>query len=362
MKTPLFKLLILVVLIPVLGFTTTHLKAKYEKSATFKKTFNVDANTLLKIKNKYGNVDIATWDKNIISIEVIITVKGSNENKVERKLNNIYVEFNQISNTVSAKTVIEKSYRNWGWWGSNNRLNYSINYTVKMPVSNSLNLTNDYGAISLDKLNGAAKINCDYGSFNIGELNNIDNQINADYLSTSNIGFINNAVINADYSKLNIDKANKINLNADYTTTQIGDIKNLEYSCDYGSLKVDKVNSLNGSGDYISLRIGTLSKLLDIKADYGSFKVNNILNGFTSIKVNTDYTSGMRFGFEKNNNFNFTIDMEYARFRYEDINLEFNKKIIKSSSKYYEGYYGKSNSGSTVNINVAYGSVSFYNN
>ncbi len=362
MKTPLFKLLILVVLIPVLGFTTIHLKTKYEKSTIFKKTFNVDANTLLKIKNRYGNVDIATWDKNIINIEIVITVKGNNEDKVERKLKDIYVEFTQSSNVVSAKTVIEKSYRNWGWWGSNNRLNYSINYTVKMPASNSLNLTNDYGAISLDKLNGAAKINSDYGSFNIGELNNTDNQINADYLSTSSIGFINKAVINTDYSKLNIDKANRVDLNADYTTTQIGDIKNLKYSCDYGSLKVDKVNSLEGSGDYISLRIGTLSKLLDIKADYGSLKVNNILNGFTSIKVNTDYTSGMRFGFEKGSNFDFTINMDYARFKYDGISLEFNKKIVKSTSKYYEGYYGKQNSGSTVNINVEYGSVSFYNN
>jgi len=70
----------------------------------------------------------------------------------------------------------------------------------------------------------------------------------------------------------------------------------------------------------------------------------------------------MRFGFEKGSAFDFIIDMEYARFKYDNMALDFHKKIIKSTSKYYEGFFGKQNSGSTVNINVEYGSVSFYNN
>ena len=49
-----------------------------------------------------------------------------------------------------------------------------INYTIKMPVNNSLNLNNDYGAINLNKLDGKATINCDYGKLIIGELNSND--------------------------------------------------------------------------------------------------------------------------------------------------------------------------------------------
>jgi len=173
---------------------------------------------------------------------------------------------------------------------------------------------------------------------------------------------MNNGTINTDYSKISIDKSNNIDLTADYTTMQFGSVTHLNYNCNYGSLKADKVGSIIGNGDYISIRVGTLSKLLDVKADYGSLKVDNILKGFTSLKVNTDYTSGMRFGFENGSAFDFIVDMEYARFKYDNMSLDFNKKIIKSTSKYYEGFFGKQNSGSTVNINVEYGSVSFYNN
>lgn len=362
MKTQLFKILFLLAILPFFGFSSDYPKGKYEKSTTIKKEFKVNVDALLRIKNKYGNVDIASWNKNVISIEVVITVNGSNENSVEKKLKNIYVEFDANSSEVSAKTIIDKSSRNWSWWGNNKRLNYKINYTVKMPITNNLNLTNDYGAISLDKLEGEATINCDYGRFDIGALKNANNKINADYLSSSTIGFVNGVDINADYSKINIDKANQIDFNADYTTTQFGSVKTLNYSCDYGSLKVDNAERIIGNGDYISLKIGTLSNILEVKADYGSLKIDKILNSFKSINVNTDYTSGMRFGFEKGSAFDFIIKMEYAQFKYDDMALDFQKKIVKSTSKYYEGFYGKSNSGKTVNINVEYGSVSFYNN
>ena len=70
----------------------------------------------------------------------------------------------------------------------------------------------------------------------------------------------------------------------------------------------------------------------------------------------------MKFGVERGNSFYFIIDLEYANFKYDDHNITFNKKIIKSTSKYYEGFYGKQDSGSTVNINVEYGRVTFINN
>lgn len=362
MKTNLFKLLFFFALIPFLGFTSNPDKAKFEKTSTVKKEFKVDAHSKLTIDNKYGNVDIVTWDKNTISIEVVITVKGANESAVERKLNDISIDFYQAAGDVTAKTLIEKSSNNWSWWGKSNSVNFKINYTVKMPITNNLNLSNDYGSISIDKLSGEATINCDYGSFDIGELRNANNKINADYVSASNIAYINGAIINTDYSKLTIEKANYINLNADYTTSQLGNIKKLKYSCDYGSLQVDDTESIEGSGDYISLKIGTLSKYLNIKADYGSLKVDKILKGFESILVQTDYTSGMRFGFAPDSQFSFMVDLDYASFKYEGANFNFNKKIVKTSSKYYEGFYGKTQGSGQVNIKVSYGSVSFIEN
>jgi len=108
-----------------------------------------------------------------------------------------------------------------------------------MPVTNSVNLNNDYGGIALDKLEGSAKINCDYGKITIGELLNPSNSINIDYTNKSTIEYMKNGDINADYSTLHIEKTGNVDLNADYSHISFGMVADLNYNCDYGDLKID---------------------------------------------------------------------------------------------------------------------------
>jgi len=283
------KILLICLLIPIIGIANPHpKKGKYEKSKTINKEFKVNADALLKINNKYGNVDVVSWNQNRIVIEVKITVSGNNESKVISRLEQINVNFEGSSSQVSAKTVIQKTSSSW--FGSNNNLNYQIDYKVKVPVTNDVNLVNDYGTISLNELKGRADINCDYGKILIGSLFHEDNDINIDYTSNSVIGFINSGNINADYSKLRIEKAKKIDLNANYTTTVFENIENLNFNCDYGKIEVQNGNRITGNGDYLTMRFGTIYKKIEIDADYGGLRINKLMKGFDSVKINSDYT------------------------------------------------------------------------
>ena len=38
--------------------------------------------------------------------------------------------------------MIEKSSASWNLWGKNNNVNMEINYQIKMPLTNNVNLTN----------------------------------------------------------------------------------------------------------------------------------------------------------------------------------------------------------------------------
>ena len=73
-----------------------------------------------------------------------------------------------------------------------------------MPVKNSVNLSNDYGNIILDRVDGHAKISCDYGRLDLGELRGRNNQLSFDYTSKSEIGYMNSGEIRADYSGFTI--------------------------------------------------------------------------------------------------------------------------------------------------------------
>ncbi len=84
------------------------------------------------------------------------------------------------------------------------------------------------------------------------------------------------------------------------------------------------------------------------------------MKGFDRLKIVSDYT-GIKIGLEKGISFNFIAKLSYADFSYDEDNITFIKQIVKSSSKYYEGYVNQENSGSNIEISSEYGSVKLYN-
>ncbi|WP_108868395.1 hypothetical protein [Aquimarina aquimarini] len=363
MKTLYYNIFFLIVF-PTLVFANNGgPKGKYSKEKTLKKEFSVNANALLEIDNNYGNLDITSWEKNQINIQVIIKVSGNDEEKVIKKLKSINVEFSHSSQKVTAETVFNKNEGSW-WdkWtnGSNNNLSMKINYIIKVPVTNKVNLENNYGSITLDKIKGDATINCDYGQIIIGELLGNTNKIDIDYTNNSSISYIRNGKINADYSNFEIGNSNYIDLNADYTQSKFKSVKKLNYNCDYGGIRVENGDEITGNSDYLSSKFGSINKRLSIDSDYGSIRVNALQPSFENVTINTDYTS-ITIGYENDCNFDFMIENSYGGIKLDEtINLQ--KKYVKDNKKNYQGYSGQSNTGKTINITSSYGGVKIKKN
>ncbi|MGS2760703.1 hypothetical protein [Sinomicrobium sp. M5D2P9] len=330
---------------------------RYSKEKRIKKSFEVSSNALLQVNNSYGNIHITSWDQNRIEIDVLIKTNGNNEEKVQQKLDEIDVQFEAGRSAVSAKTIFGK--KKWGWGSGNNNVSMEINYTIKLPANNSVDLSNDYGGIRLDRINGKAKISCDYGKLDIGELRADGNELSFDYTSKSTIGYMKSGSINADYSGFVLEKAGHLKLNADYTSSEIGDMGSLEYSCDYGSLGVEKVKNIHGGGDYLSTKLGIIHGNLDITSDYGSIKIEQLAADAGNVNIRSEYT-GVKIGFHQNYSFNFEIKLDYAGFKGED-NFEYSIRREKSTEKYYKGSYGNSPY-KNLSITSEYGGVSLYRN
>lgn len=360
MKTIQFKKLLLVLFV-VPGMLLAHdgkTSGKYTKEKTIKKSFDVNSDALLIVRNSYGNLNIISTSGNKVLIEVHIKTNGDNEEKVQKKLDDISVDFNASSSEVSAKTLFNKEKDGWGWnWGNNNSVSMQVNYTIQLPIKNRVDLNNDYGAIVLDRIDGHAKINCDYGRLDIGELRGRNNQLNFDYTSKSRIGFMASGTIDADYSGFILEKAGDVSLNADYTNATIEEMENLQYVNDYGNLEINEVNNIQGNGDYLGLKLGTVHGNVDINADYGSISIDQMAEDAGNIEIRTDYTD-TKIGYNASYNFNFEISTRYASVSGKD-DFEINISKEKSSERYYKGYRGNASSGNAISINSSYGNISF---
>lgn len=359
MKTLLqYSLNILMTILPLWAFAHDGWGGKYTETKTIKKEFAVAAHATVKIDNSYGNLDVVTWNENRVVFEITIETNGDDADKVKDKLDEITVEFDTRSDFVSAKTLIEKSSSSWWSWGKRKSVNMKINYLVKMPKTNNIDFSNDYGSINLDTTEGDVKISCDYGKITTKELLSSNNEITFDYTNNSYFEYIKKGRINADYSGFTVSKTKDLEIVADYTKSVVEVAENLSYNCDYGGITIDKANNIVGKGAYLNTKIGVVYKSLDLNADYGAVKIDKVAPSANTININSDYVS-VKMGVAPAFNFNFDIDLGYGSLKAPDA-FEFNKKKEERFSKSYQGYFGQANSGKTVNISSDYGGVTIY--
>ncbi len=352
-----FKIILFFIYMPTVLFAngTNHFDKKHEKSKTISKDFNVLSNAVVLVDNKYGNLNVSTWNKNTVEIKVIITVKGDDISSVNDKLEGITIAFKGTDYSVEARTTIQKNKSRWSFWNTKN-IEYKVNYFIKMPKTNNIDFNNKYGNIAIDETRGKTNINCSYGNIYIDQLWNETNVINLDYCGASEINYIKAGNISLDYTKLDIDTTEDLKLSSDYSNLKILDAKTLNFNCDYGTITAKKIETISGSSDYTTIKIGKLKTKLKVSTDYGAIQIENIEDTFEDILINSDYTS-VKMGTKSTNSFQFNINVSYANFSYPENNTEIFKRIKKSNNKYFEGVFGTGNPNGTIRINSSYGNV-----
>ncbi|NQX81718.1 MAG: hypothetical protein HRT66_06960 [Flavobacteriaceae bacterium] len=335
---------------------------KHEKKKTFHKEYNVSSSASLDITNMYGDINIISWDGSKIIIDVVVTVKSKEEEYAERKMNSISIVSSGNRDKVKVFTKFKNSSSSWSWFKCSDSYSISIEYTVKVPKTNNLNISNEYGHIFINKTTGNTNIHCEYGDIRLGSLEGYSNIISLEYSSNSVIGFINKGVLNLEYSKLNLSEANDLTLRCNYSNVEMVEIKKIDFKLEYGSVKLEKCSTLKGSGEYMDVVIDELYNSLEIVMEYGNFKIKKLSEDFRLVKVHSEFTD-IKIGVNELNSFNFDIDLSYANFIYSKNENIFNieKTYIDSEDKRYKGYFNTRTDKSYIKISSQYGSVKMKN-
>ncbi|SHL66642.1 DUF4097 family beta strand repeat-containing protein [Flavobacterium saccharophilum] len=343
-----YKLLILFILIPFMGFSNDDTFISKQKS--IKKTYIVNPNAGIDIDNKYGNISVSTWDEDKIDLDITIKVTGPNENWVNERLNGIDVDITALKSMVTAITKLGSSSIKSK--GSNN--SFEINYVIKIPKNGTVKLMNKYGNINILTLEGASDITCKYGKVTVGKLNNTNNRFQIEYCQNSTIDYIKNGTIEARYSGLKINDSGNLNLDTNYTDLIVSDGQNIKYDCNYGTLKFQKLNSFSGSGNYLTISIAEISNSINVDANYSKINVSTITSKANNVNINSGYTD-VYLGYDTNYAFDFDINTKYGNIK-NDNSLDISVTESKNTSKRISGF-NKKKGQNKILINSNYGNV-----
>jgi hypothetical protein len=334
------------------------LKAE-EVTKEFHKEYKAGPNTTLDINNKYGDVVVQSWDKDQVVIDVKITVNLPNEEKAQKLLSYIDVQFSEGDNLISAKTVIDDKFSFTGWGGDSKK--FSIDYNIKMPAGSPLTLSNKYGNSDIDELHGLVNLDIKYGNLTAGKLT----RGNVKPLSRLNLAYGNGNIDEAGWlditvryvGKLAIEKSQALLLDSKYSKLSLGETSSIVGESKYDNIRIEKINNLVLENGYCDVKVGELTKKLTYNGSYGSFEVETIPAGFEQMNTDTRYM-GVKLGIEESASYRLDAKLSYGGLKYNEDKFRNQKRIINNNSSEISGTIGDDASPtSSVSITSAYGSI-----
>lgn len=220
-----------------------------EKKKTYSKSYTLEANELVTLENKFGEIKISTWDKNEVRVEVTMTAKGNTDERANYILDRLTIEDRKNSSGVYFRTDIndgDRKYKNETYKDEG----FSINYNVTLPSRNRLVVSNEFGPTIVPDFTGQISINSKFGALTTGKLAN-NKRVNVEFGSAEIAGVSNGdleikfsrAIIsNLDGSvKARFEHCSGIKINVD------NNAKDLDIRNDFTTLLLDVSKSLSAN-------------------------------------------------------------------------------------------------------------------
>lgn len=349
MKT--LKLSLLIVLLGTL--IGTQLSAKEEFTKKISKSYDVNKDATLAIKNKFGKINCENWDKNSISIEVTITVEASNQEKANKYFDKIDISFSGSSTRVSATTNLEDRLFD----RNNNEI--SIDYMIYMPTTISVELDNKFGDIIIDEVHGSSVIELGYGSINAKKLAGDNNELEIKF-SEGFIGYVKSADLELKYSELEIDEANDMSAESKFSELHISKIDVLTLESGYDDDFIGKIRDLDVEADFSDVEVRSISERLIAEIDYGELKVKEMGRDFDLIDISSSF-SDANIGFNSEAGFRLIATIKMGDLSYPRDKARLSVVDISFTSSKYEGVIGDNqDTGSKVIIESKNSDVTLY--
>jgi hypothetical protein len=345
------------VLLAIAVPTHTGTAQTYSESKKIVRSFPVNSETRLDISNKYGKVHVMNWKKDSVKLEVEISVKSSNLQKLEKIMDEIEIEFTGTSYYVIAST----RFGNTGNSFITDLIDLSgtiipsknqveINYTVMAPSGITINLSNKFGNIYMDDMKGEVTISLSNGDIKI---NKLDGQadININF-GNGIINSLNNAKLNLTYADLEIRNANQLAIISKSSKIRVDKVGVLKTESGRDKYSISEINNLFGESYFSDLQIYKLNSEADFTLRYGDFTADTVADRFSYINLHSEYAD-IDLNFNREASYFLQVDQHPdGTFRIPDGLADIQKSNENPAEVRFTGRIGNPGSESRVEIDA----------
>ncbi|MEM6735047.1 MAG: DUF4097 family beta strand repeat-containing protein [Bacteroidota bacterium] len=326
-------------------------KDQNEKKKYVEKYYKVSAATSLRIENKFGRVEVNSWDKNEFSVKIEMIGKGRNEDRAKKILDVLDVDIDESSLEIAFESQIPSSGKN------KNEEGFEINYTIYMPEQNPLIIQNSFGDVTMGDRGSHLDLDVSYGSMKVGDVNG-NSEIRLSFGSGS-LGNIKRGDFMVKYSKLDLESGSIIELEQGFSDLELGQVEDLELESKYGKVEIEKAHKIEAEVHFSGFEIEELTGSLELDCSYlGDFSIERLAKSFTLVDIDGKFGS-YEINIEPGLSANIDAEFSFADLKVSsDVDATFNYQVKESNKAFYKGKIGKGNTDKMIRIDSGYGNLS----
>ncbi len=339
---------------------TFGLLAQNSQTKIIKKDFPVNANTTLELSNKYGNVNIVNTTEPTLSIEVNVKVNVRDKERGAAILEMVKIEISQQGDMVRAETQLQDDFSKMFRGFNMGDGGLEINYSVRMPKTVPLNLSNKYGNVFIDELTGTSTLDIKYGKLTANKIiHDSKEPLSKVYLAYSNGCSIQETkwlALDIKYSNINITESKALAIMSKYSKVYVTNGSSIVSESKYDTYEIGKLNNFITTAGYGHFTIRELSGKLQLDTKYTDVIIDRISSGFESIKATNSYGS-YKLGIDPGTSYKLDGYGKYCEIVYPQNGARVNRFDENSEMKVNGVVGGNSNPSAEVSVNSHYGNI-----
>lgn len=343
--------------------------AQFTETKEIHKEFKVSSQTRIELSNKYGKMEINTWDKDSVVIHIKIKVEENKLSKLEKAIDAIDFDFSQTPHFLIAKTVVgqnksglSKEILKFKETILQSDGNMQIDYTVWLPEANELKIENKFGDIFIDDYSGDIDLHLSNGNLKSHDFTGIlELALN---FADATINSINTAVLNCNFSEIYIKRAEELRIKSKSTKFEILEIKKLNADSRRDNFRIKFADRIYASGSFSNFRLNELGDIFKVHADYGDIDIEKIAPDFSNISIESKSTD-INLYFDRETKFDFEIthnktDLDFC----QEVEIIEERSINEKEKriKLFGNFGGKSENKTKLNIKANSGEINILSN
>jgi hypothetical protein len=335
----------------------------FSEKKTFQKTMAVNKDVTLEIDNKYGTIQITSWNKDSVEIRAEVEAFSSDLDRLDKMFKGVDVSISGTSYLVRAHTIFTQNISMLfeSFKGMTSKLipfesKLQINYFINAPEYIDMRITNKYGNVYMENNTGNLSLNISNGAFKANTLNE-SNGIDMVFCDAT-INKITKGRLNTSFSDVEIDESGDLSITSVSSKFNLGMAGNIIVESRRDELYIGKISSIRGNSYFSDFRIKELQKEINMVTKYGDLDAEHIEKGIEMVTINSGYTD-ISLAFDPSLSYNLDIRHvnAFVVLPEKDSNLE--KKTLSEEKKEYMtfGSVGKNPGNIKVMIDATRGNI-----